>query len=299
VATLAVALVAIFVFIPGPSILASVYAGNAQKNVEKGDYDKAIEDWTKAIGLRPDYAEYYEFRARVYYEEKGDINRAIADYTEFARLAPGYISDMFEHTLSEDGKGAVITGYTGWWSMVVIPSVIDGMPVVEIGEEAFKENKEISFVAIPAGVVSIGDSAFNSCENLTGVAFSNGLQVLGASCFANTKLSTVQFPDSVRKLGWDCFSSCSSLTAINLPASLEVVGAGAFADCTELANLAIPNGLYSVQFWEPVDTSKMTGVAKKIEELRNLVNSDVFEDCGKLPSQTRSRLRQLGYRGAF
>ncbi|MFZ1988909.1 MAG: tetratricopeptide repeat protein, partial [Alphaproteobacteria bacterium] len=53
----------------------------------KGDYDRAIADFTQAIRLKPDYAFAFYDRGLAY-EHKGDYDRAIADYTEAIRLKP-------------------------------------------------------------------------------------------------------------------------------------------------------------------------------------------------------------------
>ena len=54
---------------------------------KKGDYDKAIADYTEAIRLDPKNAEAYCNRGHAY-EEKGDYDKAIADCTEAIRLDP-------------------------------------------------------------------------------------------------------------------------------------------------------------------------------------------------------------------
>jgi TPR repeat len=52
-------------------------------------YDRAIDDYTTAIQLKPDYAEAYNDRAFAHYL-KGDFERAIADYTRAIQLRPNY-----------------------------------------------------------------------------------------------------------------------------------------------------------------------------------------------------------------
>jgi tetratricopeptide (TPR) repeat protein len=56
---------------------------------DKGDYDRAIADCTQAIRLDPNYADAYNVRG-VAYRNKGDYDRAIADYTQAIRLDPNY-----------------------------------------------------------------------------------------------------------------------------------------------------------------------------------------------------------------
>ena len=56
---------------------------------EKGQYDRAITDYSQAIRLKPDDANAFYNRG-VTYERKGEYDRAIADYDEAIRLKPDY-----------------------------------------------------------------------------------------------------------------------------------------------------------------------------------------------------------------
>ena len=53
----------------------------------KGDVDRAISDYDKAIALNPNYAPAYDSRGRAY-TSKGDYTRAVADVTKAGELAP-------------------------------------------------------------------------------------------------------------------------------------------------------------------------------------------------------------------
>ena len=59
---------------------------------KKGDFDKAIADYTEAIRLDPKYAEAYYNRG-CSYGKKGDHDKAITDYTAAIQINPkdGYI----------------------------------------------------------------------------------------------------------------------------------------------------------------------------------------------------------------
>ncbi|WP_162510712.1 tetratricopeptide repeat protein [Treponema endosymbiont of Eucomonympha sp.] len=61
--------------------------GNAYWN--KGDYDKAIADYTEAVRLKPNDASAFLNRG-IAYSDTGDHGRAIADYNEAIRLQPDY-----------------------------------------------------------------------------------------------------------------------------------------------------------------------------------------------------------------
>src|SRR6266481_5067290 len=53
----------------------------------KGNFDRAIADFSEAIRLDPKLAAAYNNRGNAY-KNKGDLDRAIADYSEAIRLAP-------------------------------------------------------------------------------------------------------------------------------------------------------------------------------------------------------------------
>ena len=62
-----------------------IYRGDAYK--QKGDYEPAIEDFTKAIKLSPDNVDGYIARGLIYMR-KNDYDLAIADYTRAIALQP-------------------------------------------------------------------------------------------------------------------------------------------------------------------------------------------------------------------
>lgn len=61
--------------------------GFAWKN--KGEYDKAIEDYSKVCELEPDSAEAFHNRAKAW-DDKGDFDAAIQDYNKALELSPGH-----------------------------------------------------------------------------------------------------------------------------------------------------------------------------------------------------------------
>lgn len=64
------------------------FRGNAWIN-SKGEYDKAIADYTKAIEIDPRYAFAYNNRGLAW-GKKGEYDKAIADYTKAKEVNPAY-----------------------------------------------------------------------------------------------------------------------------------------------------------------------------------------------------------------
>jgi tetratricopeptide (TPR) repeat protein len=67
--------------------LSVVYNSRGNAWINKGDYDKAIADLTKAIEIDPKYANSYYTRG-IAWEKKGNSNRAIVDYSKATEINP-------------------------------------------------------------------------------------------------------------------------------------------------------------------------------------------------------------------
>ena len=102
--------------------------------------------------------------------------------------------------LNKAGTGyRVVKGDNTPLSVMVIPSIFNGKPVVEIGKEAFKNCKNLKSIIIPNSVTSIGMSAFWNCRSLTSITISNSVKRIGIAAFARCrKLKSITIPNSVR-----------------------------------------------------------------------------------------------------
>jgi tetratricopeptide (TPR) repeat protein len=66
---------------------AAAFMESGRAAFAKGDYDRAIADYTQAIRLNPNSTTIYNNRGNAY-SNKGDYDHAIADYTQAIRLDP-------------------------------------------------------------------------------------------------------------------------------------------------------------------------------------------------------------------
>jgi hypothetical protein len=177
------------------------------------------------------------------------------------------VSD-FSYDLSEDGQGIKITSYTGSGGSVVIPSKIEDMPVVEIGQYALSakivRRESITSIVVPKSVVKIGIQAFSYLVNLTAITL----------------------PDDLKVIPGNAFSGAKSLRKISLPSGLEAIHGQAFSGCSELAELVIPESISSIKFLEQFDDEESP-------------NNHAFAGCGKLPIRTRQKLQEFGYKSGF
>jgi len=184
----------------------------------------------------------------------------------------------FSYDTTWDGEGILIKGYTGKSRKVVIPAMIDGLPVVEIGKDAFNgKTTTISFSGGTAPKNANFESNANEKAGITAITIPNTVEEIGSGAFSNTEITRVTLPDELEVIPSSAFQDCKKLTKANLPSSLEIVGAFAFAGCGELTGLIIPDSLTKIEF----------------------ADSNAFKGCGKLPLKTRQKLKDLGYTGEF
>ncbi len=151
---------------------------------------------------------------------------------------------------------AVIQGYRGSDSDVVIPNSIDGFVVTAISMYAFSGRSDLASITIPSTIQSIGEDAFLECDGLKKVYVSsiedwckidfsypdaNPLR-RGADLYVDNKLVTdVTIPDGVKSIGKYAFYGYSSLKSISFPSSIRSIGEDAFSDCTNLDEVYATN----------------------------------------------------------
>ena len=85
---------------------------------------------------------------------------------------------------NHDGE-ITITGYSGSSSVIEIPNFIEGCPVKEIGDYAFKDKKIVK-LTIPLSVRRIGDGAFMGGLSIEELTIVNHLTELGEGAFVHS-----------------------------------------------------------------------------------------------------------------
>lgn len=91
----------------------------------------------------------------------------------------------------KDGK-AIITGYTGKETDIVIPSKIDGYAVERIGESAFSKSK-LTSVIISEGIRKIDWFAFYTVPSLVSITLPTSVEEIGYAAFDGASSSLVVY----------------------------------------------------------------------------------------------------------
>lgn len=162
------------------------------------------------------------------------------------------------YELSENGQYYIVTDVGDKQKEFEIEAEYEGLPVKEIGEEAFKDATALEKVVIPEGVEKIGQSAFENCSALKEVVFSS----------------------TVKELSGYSFQNCDALESITFPESLTVIAGSAFSDCDGLKEIVIPDTVVEVKGWafKECDGVKKISIGKNVAK----IGKEAFAGCANV-----------------
>lgn len=161
----------------------------------------------------------------------------------------------------------------------VIPDTINDIKVLEIGDWAFENCKQLTAVTLPQAITYIGDCAFKGCEALKEFTVPARTRYVGMLAFegctsleaisvakANTVFSSVEgvllsrdksrvilcpegkegaftFPQWVKTIEPFAFYNCKKLNRIYFNESLQEIGEYAFQGCSSIQRVTLHEGL--------------------------------------------------------
>ena len=93
--------------------------------------------------------------------------KALSGNTELESVNKAFtMTGDFVFAVRDDSTGIVVVKYNGTASTLTVPNTVAGLPVVEIGAQAFEGNTKLKSVTLPATIEIIGRRAFAECKNL-------------------------------------------------------------------------------------------------------------------------------------
>lgn len=144
----------------------------------------------------------------------------------------------------------IINGIKRKFSTIVIPGIIDGLPVM-IRQSSFCDNNKLETLIFSEGVIGIEADCFNNCKRLKNVTFSSTMKKFGSGLFRNSPWIKDQgdwlivnnmlisylgngpeavIPYGVEQIG-DYAISCYSLRKVTIPDTVKRIGTCAFSWC--------------------------------------------------------------------
>lgn len=208
---------------------------------------------------------------------------------------------VFENT-DESENEIIITGFHKEVSgHVIIPSVIDGVPVTNIRLIGnFSEiNSGITSIYIPYSVNRIHPRIFDYCINLLTIVVSeSNSQYLTFDGFlmdksatkligcCRTKQGKAIIPSSVIEIKDGAFANCSQLESIIIPNSVITIGAFSFGNCKKLADLLIPKSVIKLGKYAFYECSSLLSI--NISSYLREIGEGAYAGCDSLTTITVS-----------
>ena len=125
---------------------------------------------------------------------------------------------------------------------VTVDATYNDLPVISVGNYAFKDCKNVTSVVLPSSIESIGNYAFEGCTALASINLQDTkVNTIGEYAFRDcTSLTSVQLPSVLYTLKNGAFFNCSKLETINIGDTLILaLNEYVFADCSKLDNITI------------------------------------------------------------
>jgi BspA type Leucine rich repeat region (6 copies) len=186
------------------------------------------------------------------------------DFTTWTGIPTTLWSANDQYAYTTNNGTITITGYTTGYTdsngVVTIPDTINGLPVANIGADAFLGNG-LTSITIPNSVTNIGDGAFYLCTSLTSVTIPNSVTNIGADAFNNChSLTSVMIPNSVSSIGGGVFFNCYSLISVTIPNSVPNIGDHTFTWCASLTSVIIGTNVTSIGDYSFYSCTNLLGV---------------------------------------
>lgn len=146
--------------------------------------------------------------------------------------------------------GIKIVGYSGVKDNLLIPSNIDGLPVIEIGvnEDGYIGDMYYN-VMIPSTVKHVDVRSINSPRSVPWYRRRNYRGGWFASFSVDVSNPNLTIIDDMLVENGNRVVYCTNFSTkkISIPEGIEVIGEYAFGDCNELTEVILPNSLKSIE----------------------------------------------------
>lgn len=197
-----------------------------------------------------------------------------------AEAATTYTSGIYSYSVDESGNATIEECDTSATGDIIIPSLIDGYPVVAIGDEAFYACQSITSLEIPSSVKTICDGAFEHCTAKQ-IVINEGVEKIDDWGFTGClSLVEISLPESLVEVGQNVFYYCTGLKYAEIPGSLKVIGPGMFNCCIALENVVMGEGVSTIHQGAFVSCRALTKIY--IPESVSLIDRVAFDDCPSL-----------------
>ena len=189
------------------------------------------------------------------------------------------------YKLVENDSFYMVTGYFGNAREYIIPPIYDGLRVIGIQENAFKNNTWLQKITVPTNIEKIGASAFEGCTALTEFIIPKSVTKIESSTFAGcTSLASIRIHGKIEEVGEKAFAGCSMLADVIVEDGVGNIGANAFSDCTMLVKVIIGNNVGNIGDEAFINCTSLRTLT--IGNKVGLIGKSAFYKCTSLSAVT-------------
>lgn len=127
---------------------------------------------------------------------------------------------------------------------IVIPTMLGGFTVKEIGDNAFRGCGAITSLKLPDGVNRIGNDAFHECHSIRALEFPANVTAIGiGACSSMKNLETVRVLGKVPVYSGHVFARCGKLEHLDIGQGVERIIGHLCLGCGSLKQIVFPQTL--------------------------------------------------------
>ena len=244
-------------------------------------------------------------------------NKALSSYMReankaFKRAKEAPASD-FIYGLTDLGDGVVIKEYIKKKSdedvEIIIPSEIEGMPVVELadsafahsivktvvipdsilrmGERLFSYSVQLKYVKLSTSITSLPVYIFDKCKSLEYFVIPSHITNIESGAFFESGLRAIEIPETVTfksfSFGKEINSRsvlgyCKNLEYVSLPNTMTILPDSFFQGCVSLKNIKLPLSIEIIENWVFAKCTSLEYVDLPASLVS--IGSRAFEECG-------------------
>ncbi len=228
--------------------LATISCSNNQ-NIPPRDYKMIDEEYGLAFNSEGKITQYISYPGNNYEDITipeyltNNTKYTLDEYRNYKQRITSIWNNVFNtDTYSNNTSNNIpFNPYAQYLKSIALPNSIE-----IIGGHAF-QGTPLNQIVLPDSVVDIGDGAFKNCKNLESVKLSKNTKYIGVSAFAYTAIKSIKIPDYVNYIDADAFYNTQLSGKLDIPDSIKEIGSGAFLG-TQITEVSIPNKNFYIAF---------------------------------------------------
>ena len=194
------------------------------------------------------------------------------------------VADVFTFNQISNGDAWEISGYSGTFAKLYLPTEYDGKPITSIAIRAFANHSELTNIVIPEGYVYLGSLLFYQSNNLVSVKIPASAVTIESSALSYCQIITyidinennpvyfskdsggtynavikregmvlvsgslnTTFPTGLLSIGGSAFAG-RAITSISIPQGVTRIENNAFCECRSLQSVTISNSVAFIDY---------------------------------------------------